>query len=156
MLCCMSPRRCVASAASTSARSVRHRKQGVCEGGMKELLASYGLLDGELPPTLLTSLWHGGFSASRNPFAMCYYSHYPSLRISEEERKRACEYLKRFGRTREEQIRNYYLWTQTVPRPLWRYFAHLPLTHAVSRIQRRHGLAAPAPRSWSRAGAQLP
>jgi predicted RNA methylase len=92
------------------------------------LLASYGLLDGELPPTLLMSLWHGGFSASRNPFAMCYYAHYPSLRISEEERTAACRYLWRFGRTREEQARNYYLWAQTVPRPLWRHFELLPLT----------------------------
>jgi len=95
---------------------------------MSELLTSYGLLDGELPPTIITSLWHGGFSASRNPFAMCYYAHYPSLRISEEERVVACRYLARFGRSREEQARNYYLWAQTVPRPLWRYFAHLSLT----------------------------
>ena len=95
---------------------------------MSELLASYGLLDGELPPTVVTSLWHGGFSASRNPFAMCYYARYPSLRISEEEQKKACEYLQRFGRTREERARAYYLWAQTVPRPLWRYFALLSLS----------------------------
>ncbi len=94
----------------------------------RRLLASYGLLDGELPPTIITALWHGGFSASRNPFTLCYYAHYPSLRVSEEERTVACRYLERFGRTREEQTRNYYLWAQTVPRPLWRYFAHLPLT----------------------------
>ena len=95
---------------------------------MNALLASYGLLDGELPPTLITSLWHGGFSANRNPFATCYYAHYPSLRVPEEERVVACRYLQRFGRTREEQARNYYLWAQTVPRPLWRYFTHLSLT----------------------------
>jgi hypothetical protein len=96
--------------------------------GAETLLATYGLLDGELPPTLITSLWHGGFSATRNPFAACYYAHYPTLRISEEERAATCRYLQRFGRTREEQARSYYLWAQTVPRPLWRYFAHMPLT----------------------------
>jgi hypothetical protein len=94
----------------------------------ESLLAAYGLLDGELPPTIVASLWHGGFSASRNPFAMCYYAHYPTLRVSEEERVAACRYLARFGRTREEQARSYYLWAQTVPRPLWRYFSHLPLS----------------------------
>lgn len=93
------------------------------------LLASYGLLDGELPPTLIEALWRGGFSASRNPFAMCYRFYYPSLGVSEERRRKACEYLQRFGRTREEQARSFYLWAQTVPKPLWRYFAHLPLSH---------------------------
>ena len=93
------------------------------------LLASYGLFDGELPPTIMESLWHGGFSATRNPFAMCHYSHYPSLGVPEERRQKACEYLRRFGRTKEEQVRAYYLWSQTVPRPLWRYFSHLPLTY---------------------------
>ena len=93
------------------------------------LLASYGLLDGELPPTIVASLWHGGFSANRNPFAMCYYARYPSLHATEEERVVACRYLQRFGRTREEQARSYYLWAQTVPRPLWRHFAHLPLSY---------------------------
>lgn len=92
------------------------------------LLASYGLFNGELPPTLIMSLWHGGFSATRNPFATCYYAHYPSLRISEEERDVACKYLSQFGRTREEQARAYYLWAQTVPRPLWRYFSLLNLS----------------------------
>jgi len=33
-----------------------------------------------------------------------------------------------FGRTREEQARAYYLWAQTVPRPLWRYFSLLSLS----------------------------
>jgi hypothetical protein len=33
----------------------------------ESLLATYGLLDGELPPTIITSLWHGGFSANRIP-----------------------------------------------------------------------------------------
>jgi hypothetical protein len=92
------------------------------------LLASYGLLDGELPPTLITSLWHGSFSAVRNPFAACYYAHYPSVRASEKERDVACRYLRQFGRTREEQARTYYLWAQTVPRPLWRYFSLLSLS----------------------------
>jgi len=94
-----------------------------------ELLPVYGLFEGQLPPTIMTSLWHGGFSATRNPFAMCYYSHYPSLRVAEEGRRRACQYLQQFGKTREEQARAYYLWAQTVPRPFWRYFAPLPLTY---------------------------
>jgi len=92
------------------------------------MLASYGLFNGKLPPTIITSLWHGGFSAARNPFATCYYAHYPSLRVSEEERAVACRYLQQFGRTREEQVRAYYLWAQTVPRPLWRYFSALSLS----------------------------
>ena len=81
------------------------------------MLATYGLFDGELPPTVIDALWHGGFSANRNPFALCYYTRY---RISEEERARACRYLQQFGQTREEQVKNYYLWAQTVPKPLWR------------------------------------
>jgi hypothetical protein len=53
---------------------------------MTELLASYGLFNDELPPTLLMSLWHGGFSAERNPFALCYYGkRYSSLGVSAEE-----------------------------------------------------------------------
>jgi len=92
------------------------------------LLASYSLLDGELPPTLIAALWHGSFSAARNPFATCYYAHYPSLSVSKEERDVACRYLRQFGRTREEQVRAYYLWAQTVPRPLWRYFDLLSLS----------------------------
>ncbi len=52
------------------------------------MLASYDLFGGELPPTVIMSLWHGGFSATRNPFATCYYS-YPSLGVSEEVRKKA-------------------------------------------------------------------
>jgi predicted RNA methylase len=98
------------------------------ERSRTQLLASYGLFNGELPPTIVMSLWHGGFSAVRNPFATCYYAHYPSLRVSEEERDVACRYLSQFGKTREEQARAYYLWAQTVPRPLWRYFDTLPLT----------------------------
>jgi predicted RNA methylase len=95
----------------------------------RELLASFGLLNGELPPTLIASLWHGGFSASKNPFALCYYAtRYPSLKADREKHDTACRYLEQFGRTREEQARNYYLWAQTVPRPLWRYFELLPLT----------------------------
>ena len=96
--------------------------------GHISLLAKYSLFKGQLPPTIIDSLWHGGFSATRNPFALCYYAHYPSLHVTEEERLDACEYLKRFGVTREEQTRNYYLWAQTVPLPLWHYFTHLPLT----------------------------
>ena len=94
-----------------------------------ELLVSFGLFEGRLPPTIVGSMWHGGFSAARNPFAMCYYAHYPTLRVSDEKRKKACEYLKQFGRSREEQARAYYLWAQTVPRLFWRYFAQLPLTY---------------------------
>ena len=92
------------------------------------MLASYGLFNGELPPTLIMSIWHGSFSRNRNPFAICYYAHYPSVRASEEERDAACRYLQQFGRTREEQVRAYYLWAQTVPRPLWRYFDLLSLS----------------------------
>jgi hypothetical protein len=93
------------------------------------MLASYGLFGGELPPTLLMSLWHSGFSAKRNPFALCYYGkRYSSLGVSQEESERACEYLRQFGRTKEEQVRNYYLWAQTVPFPLWRYFSLLNLS----------------------------
>jgi predicted RNA methylase len=87
------------------------------------MLISYGLLDGELPPTIMEALWHSGFSASRNPFALCYSS------SAEEGWKEACQYLSRFGRTKEEQVRRYYLWTQTVPTPLWRYFSHLPISY---------------------------
>jgi hypothetical protein len=96
---------------------------------MQELLASYGLLNGELPPTIIASMWHGGFSANRNPFAMCYYGkRYSSLGVSAEDSEETCRYLQQFGATREEQARRYYLWAQTVPRPLWRYFDLLPLT----------------------------
>ena len=89
------------------------------------LLASYGLLNGELPPTVVDALWHSSFSPSRNPFAMCRR---PYLHGDPKKAAASCEYLKRFGATLEEQVRAYYLWTQTVPRPLWRYFMHLPLT----------------------------
>jgi len=67
---------------------------------------------------------------TRNPFALCYYGkRYHTLGVSAEDSQKACEYLKRFGATREEQTRNYYLWAQTVPKPLWRYFSHLPLSY---------------------------
>jgi Site-specific DNA methylase len=93
------------------------------------MLASYGLFSGKLPPTLVTSLWHGGFSARRNPFALCYYGRrYSSLGASDDDSESACKYLQQFGRTREEQVRAYYLWAQTVPRPLWRYFDMLSLS----------------------------
>ena len=92
------------------------------------MLASYGLLNGELPPTVMTALWHSGFSAGRNPFALCYG------RPAREGRKGACQYLARFGRTKEEQVRAYYLWAQTVPRPLWRYFSHLPLSRFADAV----------------------
>ena len=94
-----------------------------------ELLATHDLFDGELPPTVIMSIWHGVFSARRNPFAVCYYGRrYRSLGVSAEDSERACEYLKQFGKTREEQTRNYYLWAQTVPKPLWRYFSLLSLS----------------------------
>ena len=89
------------------------------------LLATYGLLDGELPPTVADALWHSSYSPLRNPFALCYR---PYLHNDHVKTKQACEYLTRFGRNREEQARNYYLWAQTVPRPLWRYFTYLSLT----------------------------
>lgn len=89
------------------------------------MIASYPVpvCDGEkvLPPTLIESSWHGGFTArSRNPFACCYFKH----RCCYD----GCEYLKHFGGSREEQVRNYYLWAQTVPLRFWRYFRQLPLT----------------------------
>jgi len=93
------------------------------------LLASYTLFSGELPPTLIASMWHGGFSARRNPFALCYYGRrYSSLGVSDDDSETACKYLQQFGRTKEEQARTYYLWAQTVPRPLWRYFDMLSLS----------------------------
>jgi len=93
------------------------------------MLATYGLLGGELPPTLADALWHGGFSVKRNPFALCYYGRrFRHLGVSMEDSERACEYLHRFGRTKEEQVRSYYLWAQTVPKPFWRYFSLLSLS----------------------------
>jgi hypothetical protein len=100
----------------------------MCEGDVKRaetLLATYGLPDSGLPPTVVDALWHSSYSPLRNPFALCYR---PYLHNDHVRAKQACEYLTRFGRSREEQVRNYYLWAQTVPRPLWRHFAHLPLT----------------------------
>jgi predicted RNA methylase len=87
------------------------------------LLARYSLPpDGREPPTLVMGIWHAGFSArKRNPFACCYYRDiYCDYN--------ACEYLRQFGSTREEQARNYYLWAQTIPLPMWRYLKQLPLT----------------------------
>jgi len=89
------------------------------------LLASYGLFKGELPPTIVDALWHSSFSAPRNPFAICRR---PYLHGNAQRAASACEYLKRFGATLEEQTRNYYLWAQTVPWPLWRYFSLLSLS----------------------------
>ncbi len=68
------------------------------------MIASYPVpvCDGEkvLPPTLIESLWHGGFTArSRNPFTCCFFKH----RCCYD----GCEYLKHFGGSREEQVRNY-------------------------------------------------
>ena len=40
----------------------------------------------------------------------------------------ACRYLQQFGKTREDQVRSYYLWAQTVPIPFWRYLNLLPFT----------------------------
>jgi hypothetical protein len=91
-----------------------------------KLLAKYPLFRGQLPPTIIDSLWHSAFSHKRNPFALCYLPHL--VRASDTERDEACEYLKQFGRTREEQARNYYLWAQTVPAMLWRHFNMLSLS----------------------------
>ncbi len=90
------------------------------------LLAKYSLPpNGAEPPTLVMGIWHGGFSARRrNPFACCYYSHYRGVQCDYD----ACQYLKQFGATREEQARNYYLWAQTVPLPMWPLLKQLPLT----------------------------
>jgi predicted RNA methylase len=91
-----------------------------------QLLAKYPLFRGQLPPTIIDALWHSAFSHKRNPFALCYL---PRLvRADNVERDAACEYLKQFGRTREEQARNYYLWAQTVPATLWRHFNMLSLS----------------------------
>lgn len=77
-----------------------------------------------LPPTLISGLWYGAFTArSRNPFACCYFKHYRDMHCCYD----GCEYLKHFGDDREEQARNYYLWVQTVPVRFWRYFKQLPL-----------------------------
>ncbi|MGB9706407.1 MAG: hypothetical protein ACPL3C_13220, partial [Pyrobaculum sp.] len=89
------------------------------------LLAKYWLPNGVEPPTIVASLWHAGFSSRRrNPFACCYYPHYKDVYCDYD----ACEYLKQFGATREQQARNYYLWAQTVPLPMWRYFRQLSLS----------------------------
>lgn len=88
-------------------------------------LARYSLFRGEPPPTIICALWHGGFSARQNPFALCY--HAERLGVDGELARQACEYLRQFGRTREEQARAYYLWAQAVPLPFWRFFSHLPL-----------------------------
>jgi len=91
-----------------------------------QLLAKYSLFRGQLPPTIIDALWHSAFSHKRNPFALCYL---PRLvRADESEKVVACEYLKQFGHTREEQARNYYLWAQTVPTTLWRHFNMLSLS----------------------------
>jgi len=92
---------------------------------MQELLVPYGLLNGEPPPTIVDALWHSSYSPQRNPFAACYRSY---LHGNPQRAAAACEHLRRFGKTREEQVRNYYLWAQTVPRPLWRHFALLSLS----------------------------
>jgi hypothetical protein len=91
-----------------------------------QLLARYPLFRGQLPPTIIDALWHSAFSHKRNPFAVCYLPHL--VRASKSERDVACEYLRQFGRTREEQARNYYLWAQTVPTTLWRHFNVLSLS----------------------------
>jgi hypothetical protein len=96
------------------------------KNGSIQLLAKYSLFRGQLPPTIIDALWHSAFSHKRNPFALCYL---PRLvKADNGERDVACEYLKQFGRTREEQTRNYYLWAQTVPYPLWRHFNVLSLS----------------------------
>jgi len=94
-------------------------------GGV-QLLARYTLFNGQLPPTIIDALWHSSFSHKRNPFALCYL---PKLvKADNEERNVACEYLKQFGETREEQTRNYYLWAQAVPLTLWKHFKVLSLS----------------------------
>jgi hypothetical protein len=107
--------------------------------GHVQLLAKYPLFRGQLPPTIIDALWHSTFSHKRNPFAVCYLPHL--VKASEDERDVACEYLRQFGRDREEQTRNYYLWAQTVPTTLWRHFNVLSLQR-VFRNSLRHGPAA--------------
>ncbi|MCC6050613.1 MAG: DNA cytosine methyltransferase [Thermofilum sp.] len=94
-----------------------------------ELLASYPLFLGELPPTIIDSLWHGRFAKRRNVFAIAY-----THRSESHERFMAQSYLQLFGRTKEEQVRTYYLWAQTVPKPAWRFFEHLPLSLFTSYV----------------------
>ena len=94
--------------------------------GHTSLLAKYPLFKGQLPPTIIDALWHSSFSHKRNPFAVCYLPHL--VKASEGERDEACAYLRQFGHTREEQTRAYYLWAQTVPATLWRYFNVLSLS----------------------------
>jgi hypothetical protein len=99
--------------------------------GENKLLAKYSLFRGLLPPTIINSLWRSAFSHKRNPFALCYLPHL--VGADSTERDAACEYLRQFGRTREEQTRSYYLWAQTVPTTLWRHFGVLSL-NAFSEI----------------------
>jgi predicted RNA methylase len=94
-----------------------------------ELLASYPLFLDELPPTIIDALWHGRFSGRRNVFAIAYSSASES-----HERFMARSYLSLFGRTKDEQVRAYYLWSQTIPKPAWRFFDHLPLTLFTSYV----------------------
>jgi hypothetical protein len=96
------------------------------KNGHVQLLAKYPLFRGQLPPTIINSLWHSSFSHKRNPFAACYLPHL--VKADESERDVACKYLEQFGRTREEQTRAYYLWAQTVPTTLWRHFNALTLS----------------------------
>ena len=61
-----------------------------------KLLAKYPLFRGQLPPTIIDTLWHSAFSHKRNPFALCYLPHL--VKADDTERDVACEHLKRFGR----------------------------------------------------------
>lgn len=74
--------------------------------------------------TIIHSIWHAGYSEKSNPFTRCYYK-------GDAE---ACKCLKQFGRTREEQARTYYLWAQTVPQPMWRYFSLYNLTEFTKAV----------------------
>jgi len=92
-------------------------------------VASFPRFRGELPPTIIDSLWHGRFAKRRNVFAIAY-SHHSESHVCFMARS----YLQMFGKTKEEQVRTYYLWAQTVPKPAWRFFEHLPLSRFTSYV----------------------
>jgi predicted RNA methylase len=80
--------------------------------------------NGLLPPTLIGSIWHAGFSVRRrNPFACCRYPHFNGVYCDYD----ACAYLQQFGRDEEERIKTYYAWAQTIPTELWPALFDLPL-----------------------------
>lgn len=88
-----------------------------------ELMYKFGLWRGEPPATVIQAFWHAGFGGERNPFTCCYYPHFARC----DDKEEACRYLQQFGKTREEQARNFYCWAQTIPWPVCETLKHLPL-----------------------------